>query len=153
MIVRRVHALAGDRPSRRAPRCERSMRWAKRCVPRCVYRDGSRDAAPGDLFGIVQGGMYDDLRARVAGRRWSNIGFDGSMPWAGLRSASPRPRRLRVLEGTAAAHARRPAAVPDGSRPAARTSWLAVLRGIDMFDCVMPTRTRPQRAPLHRHRR
>jgi len=36
---------------------ERSMRWAKRCTTH-YYRDGSRDAAPGNLFGIVQGGMY-----------------------------------------------------------------------------------------------
>ncbi|NCW57967.1 MAG: tRNA-guanine transglycosylase, partial [Gammaproteobacteria bacterium] len=46
---------------------ERSMRWAKRCVAH-YYRDvdgrgtPDRSAAPGDLFGIVQGGMYEDLR-------------------------------------------------------------------------------------------
>jgi queuine tRNA-ribosyltransferase len=111
---------------------ERSMRWAARC--RDHY---ARGETPGFLFGIVQGGMYGDLR-RASLESLLALGLPG-IAVGGLAVGEPEPERLRVLEEL----------VPH--MPAARPRYLmgvgrpedivqAVLRGIDMFDCVMPTR-------------
>jgi queuine tRNA-ribosyltransferase len=111
---------------------ERSMRWAERSFTH--YYAG---AAPGNLFGIVQGGMHEQLRldslAALLRRDWPGLAIGG------LAVGEPEAQRLRMLECT----------LP--RMPADRPRYLmgvgypqdivaAVLRGVDMFDCVMPTR-------------
>ncbi len=109
---------------------ELSMRWAERC--RAAHGD-----APGALFGIVQGGMYPELR-RESLARLTAIGFPG-YAIGGLSVGEPEDERRAVLDATVPAmpeHAPRylmgvgtPLDIVD-----------AVGRGIDMFDCVIPTR-------------
>jgi len=70
---------------------ERSMRWAKRCHARYY-----RDEPPGDLFGIVQGGMYGDLR-RESLDALLELDLPG-LAVGGLAVGEPEPERLRVLE-------------------------------------------------------
>jgi queuine tRNA-ribosyltransferase len=89
------------------------------------------------LFGIVQGGMYEDLRDEsLAGL--DEIGFDG------LRHRRPLGRRAEGRHGAHPRHTRRAcrgqAALPDGRRHAGGPGARASAAGIDMFDCVMPTR-------------
>jgi len=115
---------------------ERSMRWAKRCVT-YYYREGERDAAPGELFGIVQGGMYEDLR-RESLSALLELDLPG-LAVGGLAVGEPEPERLRVLEGLLPhMPIDRPRYLMGVGRP--EDIVAAVLRGIDMFDCVMPTR-------------
>jgi queuine tRNA-ribosyltransferase len=114
---------------------ERSMRWARRCHDH-YYRDG-RDAAPGDLFGIVQGGMYPQLR-RESLEALMAIDLPG-LAVGGLAVGEPEPERLRVLEELVPhMPTDRPRYLMGVGRP--EDIVAAVLRGIDMFDCVMPTR-------------
>jgi queuine tRNA-ribosyltransferase len=113
-----------------------SLRWAKRSRAAfdALKRDRDSDAA---LFGIVQGGVHDDLRREsLAGLQ--AIDFLGYAV-GGLAVGEPEEERLAVLEGLA------PALPPDRPRylmgvgtPADLVK--AVARGIDMFDCVIPTR-------------
>jgi queuine tRNA-ribosyltransferase len=109
---------------------ELSLRWAKR----------SKDAHEGNpsaLFGIVQGGMYDNLR-KASAQGLLEIGFDG-YAIGGLSVGEPKNERDKVLETT----------LPE--LPVDRPRYLmgvgkpediveAVKRGVDMFDCVIPTR-------------
>jgi queuine tRNA-ribosyltransferase len=106
-----------------------SMRWAGRS--RAAYRGGNA------LFGIVQGGMFEPLREESLGQL-ERIGFDGYAV-GGLSVGEPPEDRWRVV-----AHI-----VP--RMPVDRPRYLmgmgtpedivqAVLAGIDMFDCVLPTR-------------
>lgn len=111
---------------------ERSMRWAIRC--RDHYY---RDAAPGDLFGIVQGGMYDELRLESLERLLA-LDLPG-LAVGGLAVGEPEPERLHVLETVVPRMPTdRPRYLMGVGRP--EDIVAAVLRGIDMFDCVMPTR-------------
>ena len=108
----------------------RSMRWAKR----------SKDAhgeSPSALFGIVQGGMYEHLRDEsLAGL--AEIGFDG-FAIGGLSVGEPKDDMLRVLAHTAP---KLPADKPRYLMGVGKPEDIleAVKLGIDMFDCVMPTR-------------
>jgi queuine tRNA-ribosyltransferase len=111
---------------------ERSMRWARRS-----FEHYHREPPPGCLFGIVQGGMHVSLRA-------ASVAALCELDWAGLALGGlavgePEEERLRVLEATCPL-------LPD-----AKPRYLmgvgyptdiiaAVQRGVDMFDCVMPTR-------------
>ena len=107
-----------------------SLRWAERS--KSAHADN-----PAALFGIVQGGMYPELRsASLVGLE--AIGFDG-YAIGGLSVGEPVSDRERVLESL----------TPD--MPEHKPRYLmgvgtpediveAVLRGVDMFDCVMPTR-------------
>jgi len=109
---------------------ERSLRWAAR----------SREAHDGNqaaLFGIVQGGMYEALRAAsLAGL--TDIGFDG-FAVGGLSVGEPAAERLRVLEFLAdRLPADRPRYLMGVGTPADIVA--AVRCGIDLFDCVLPTR-------------
>ena len=114
---------------------ERSMRWARRCHDH-YYRDG-RNAAPGDLFGIVQGGMYPQLRRESLDALMA-IDLPG-LAVGGLAVGEPEPERLRVLEELVPhMPTDRPRYLMGVGRP--EDIVAAVLRGIDMFDCVMPTR-------------
>lgn len=107
-----------------------SLRWAQRS--RAAHADSS--AA---LFGIVQGGMYDDLR-RASLDGLTAIGFDG-YAIGGLSVGEPRAERDQVLEAlTAAMPADRPRYLMGVGTPEDIVD--AVGQGIDMFDCVMPTR-------------
>jgi len=109
---------------------ELSLRWAARSKQ-------AHDGNPAALFGIVQGGMYPQLRREsLAGL--IDIGFDG-YAIGGLSVGEPKSEMLAVLD----------ALVP--AMPEDRPRYLmgvgtpediveAVRRGIDMFDCVLPTR-------------
>jgi queuine tRNA-ribosyltransferase len=109
---------------------ELSLRWAARS--RQAHGDN-----PSALFGIVQGGMHESLReASLAGL--TRIGFDGYAV-GGLAVGEPEPDRLRVLEFLAdRLPADRPRYLMGVGTP--EDIVAAVCRGIDMFDCVMPTR-------------
>jgi len=109
---------------------ELSLRWA-----------GRSKAAHGDnsaaLFGIVQGGMYGDLRAASLEGLLA-IGFDGYAV-GGLSVGESEAERLRVLDFLSERlPANRPRYLMGVGTPADIVE--AVRRGIDMFDCVMPTR-------------
>ncbi len=109
---------------------ELSLRWAERSKK--AFGDN-----PNALFAIVQGGMYEDLR-RKSVRELKKIGFDG-YAIGGLSVGEPADERNHVLD----------ICVPE--LPGDRPRYLmgvgkpediieAVRRGIDMFDCVIPTR-------------
>nr|WP_218186341.1 tRNA guanosine(34) transglycosylase Tgt [Terasakiispira papahanaumokuakeensis] len=109
---------------------EMSLRWAKRS------REAHGDS-PSALFGIIQGGMYRDLREQSLAAL-NDIGFDG-MAIGGLSVGEPKEEMIKVLDY-----------LPD-LMPADKPRYLmgvgkpedlveGVRRGVDMFDCVMPTR-------------
>ncbi|MDP3483314.1 MAG: tRNA guanosine(34) transglycosylase Tgt [Sulfuricella sp.] len=107
-----------------------SLRWAERSKR-------AHEGNPNALFGIVQGGMHESLRDEsLAGL--VNIGFDG-YAIGGLSVGEPKEDMLRILDHVAP------------QMPADKPRYLmgvgtpedivdAVSRGVDMFDCVMPTR-------------
>ncbi len=109
---------------------ELSLRWAARSKA----AHGDSDAA---LFGIIQGGMYPDLRREsLAGLR--DIGFDG-YAIGGLSVGEPKDEMLKVLDGLAyELPVERPRYLMGVGKPSDILE--AVIRGVDMFDCVMPTR-------------
>lgn len=111
---------------------ELSMRWAKRS--RTAFNElGNTNG----LFGIVQGGMYEDLRdVSLAGLK--NIGFDG-YAIGGLSVGEPKEDMKRILAHTAP---QLPVDKPRYLMGVGTPEDLvhAVGQGIDMFDCVMPTR-------------
>jgi len=116
---------------------ELSLRWAKRSRHRF---DELRESAPdrGEaLFGIVQGGIYDELReASLHGL--SQIGFDG-YAIGGLAVGEPEAERIAVLDTLMPKmSADRPRYLMGVGTPVDIAD--AVLRGVDMFDCVIPTR-------------
>lgn len=111
---------------------ELSLRWGQRCLDE-HQRLGSINA----LFGIVQGGMYEDLRQQSL-KGLLEIGFDG-YAIGGLSVGEPKDEMMAVLNY-----------LPD-DMPADKPRYLmgvgkpedlveGVRRGVDMFDCVMPTR-------------
>ena len=107
-----------------------SLRWAERSKR---AHDGNDNA----LFGIVQGGMHQDLRNEsLAGLR--DIGFDG-YAIGGLSVGEPKADMQRVLSHTAP---QLPSAAPRYLMGVGTPADIvdAVVNGIDMFDCVMPTR-------------
>ena len=114
----------------------RSMRWAKRS--RDGFDSGVVHAARSALFGIQQGSMFEGLR-RESSERLTEIGFDGYAV-GGLAVGEGQERMLEVLDYA-------PELLPED-----RPRYLmgvgkpddivgAVARGIDMFDCVLPTRS------------
>ena len=109
-----------------------SMRWAKRSKAAFVEREGY------GLFGIVQGSVVEDLRADSA-RALAEIGFDGYAV-GGLAVGEGQEEMFRVLDFTPALL---PTDKPRYLMGVGKPSDLvgSVLRGIDMFDCVMPTRS------------
>lgn len=109
---------------------ELSLRWAERSKK---AHEGN-DAA---LFGIVQGGVHHALRTRSA-EGLKQIGFDGYAV-GGLAVGEPEHERNLMLEHTCPQlPADRPRYLMGVGRPEDIVE--AVARGIDMFDCVMPTR-------------
>jgi len=115
---------------------ELSMRWAKRS--REGFNSGEEHAARAALFGIQQGALHEDLR-RISADALTDIGFDGYAV-GGLAVGEGQEAMFGVLDYA-----------PD-MLPADRPRYLmgvgkpddlvgAVERGIDMFDCVLPTRS------------
>jgi queuine tRNA-ribosyltransferase len=114
---------------------ERSMRWAARS--HAYYYRADKGEAPGGLFGIVQGGMHLPLRlaSLEALQRLDWPGY----AIGGLAVGESEQERLGVLEALVPhMPADRPRYLMGVGRP--EDIVAAVLRGIDMFDCVMPTR-------------
>jgi len=109
---------------------ELSLRWAQRS------KDAHGDS-PNALFGIIQGGMYEDLReVSVAGLE--SIGFDG-YAIGGLSVGEPKEDMIRILDHTAPLIPKnKPRYLMGVGKPEDLVE--GVRRGIDMFDCVMPTR-------------
>ena len=109
---------------------ELSLRWAARSKS---AHAGNRNA----LFGIVQGGMFEDLRERSLAEL-AAIGFDG-YAIGGLSVGEPKDEMLRVLAHTAP---RLPADRPRYLMGVGTPEDLVagVHAGVDMFDCVLPTR-------------
>ena len=112
---------------------ELSLRWAERSKAE-FERQGRRDAA---LFGIVQGG--DDIALRqCSARELADIGFHG-YAIGGLAVGEPQDVMLRTVEETTPALPHdRPRYLMGVGTP--EDILESVARGIDMFDCVMPTR-------------
>jgi len=109
-----------------------SLRWAKRSK-----NEFEREQNPNALFGIVQGGMFEALRDEsLAGLE--EIGF-GGIAIGGLSVGEPKEDMMRVLEHTGP---RLPAGKPHYLMGVGTPEDLVagVANGIDMFDCVMPTR-------------
>jgi queuine tRNA-ribosyltransferase len=110
--------------------CDRSVRWAQRCKDAAVRNDQA-------MFAIVQGGLDESLRIHCA-EQLINIGFDGYAV-GGLSVGEPPPEMYRILDAVCPV-------LPDDQprylmgvgRPIDLVEGVA--RGIDMFDCVMPTR-------------
>lgn len=111
---------------------EMSMRWAKRSREAFVDREGY------GIFGIQQGGDYQDLR-QISAEKLTEIGFDG-YAIGGLAVGEGQETMFKVLD------------YAPGMLPEDKPRYLmgvgrpddivgAVLRGVDMFDCVMPTRS------------
>ena len=109
---------------------ELSLRWAARS--KLAHGDN-----PAALFGIVQGGMYEDLRlASLA--ELVDIGFDG-YAIGGLSVGEPKEEMIRILDAIASLiPPAKPRYLMGVGTPADIVE--AVCRGVDMFDCVMPTR-------------
>jgi len=114
---------------------ELSARWALRCKHE-HWRLRSQGSG-GALFGIVQGGMHDGLRGESL-QHLTHIGFDG-YALGGLSVGEREDERLAVLDAVAA---RMPPAQPRYLMGVGTPRDLAqaVARGLDLFDCVMPTR-------------
>lgn len=109
---------------------ELSLRWAERSKK-------AHDDNPAALFGIVQGGMYEHLRD-ISLTGLKQIGFDG-YALGGLSVGEPKEEMLKVLEHMAPQMpADKPRYVMGIGTPEDLVD--AVVRGMDMFDCVMPTR-------------
>lgn len=109
-----------------------SLRWARRS-----REEFDRQENPNALFGIVQGGMYENLRDEsMAGL--ADIGFHG-YAIGGLSVGEPKEDMMRILGHVAP---RLPAGAPRYLMGVGTPEDLVegVARGIDMFDCVMPTR-------------
>ena len=109
---------------------ELSLRWARRS--KLAHGD-----SPAALFGIVQGGMHPSLR-RISAEGLREIGFDG-YAIGGLAVGEAPAERLRVLDQTA------PLLPPEAPRYLMGVGKPediveAVRRGVDLFDCVLPTR-------------
>jgi queuine tRNA-ribosyltransferase len=121
-------SAAGELAARAA--MERTLRWAERC--RRAHR--RRETA---LFGIVQGGASARLR-RESARGTASIGFDG-YAHGGLGLGEPREARGELI---AAAQSELPADAPRYAMGLGRPEDVldAVAAGVDLFDCVLPTR-------------
>ena len=115
---------------------ELSLRWAARSRRRfdeLREEDPERGEA---VFGIVQGGVYDELReASLSGLR--EIGFDG-YAIGGLAVGEPEHERNAVLDGLMPKMPESPRYLMGVGTPIDIAE--AVSRGVDMFDCVIPTR-------------
>ena len=109
---------------------ELSLRWAERSKK-------AHGTSPSALFGIVQGGMYESLRD-ISLNGLTNIGFDG-YAIGGLSVGEPKDEMLKVLDYLPVKMPNdKPRYLMGVGKPEDIVE--AVIRGVDMFDCVMPTR-------------
>jgi len=109
-----------------------TMRWAERSRRAFIDRPGH------GIFGIVQGGIHPDLRLRSAAMAM-DIGFDGYAV-GGLAIGEGQQTMFAVLDATVPALPEdRPRYLMGAGKPGDLVG--AVMRGIDMFDCVLPTRS------------
>jgi queuine tRNA-ribosyltransferase len=128
MVLDHVIALPSEREAV-ADACERTIRWAARCREVAVPEQAQ--------FGIVQGGLDDPLRVRCA-EQLQRLDFDGYAV-GGLSVGEDPADMYRVLDATCPAlPLHRPRYLMGVGRPIDLLE--AVRRGIDLFDCVMPTR-------------
>jgi queuine tRNA-ribosyltransferase len=113
---------------------ERTLRWARRCSDWWKTQPEEKTQL---LFGIVQGGSHDDLR-KLSAEALVEIGFDGYAV-GGVSVGEPEPEMMQAIE----------ASIPYLPENAPRYAMglgtppqmvEMVARGIDMFDCVLPTR-------------
>lgn len=110
---------------------ERTTRWAKRC------KEAHKNLESQSLFGIIQGGMYEDLRKQSA-EELLELDFPGYAV-GGLSVGEPKPLMYEVLEYTTPLMPKfKPRYLMGVGSPDALIE--GVIRGIDMFDCVLPTR-------------
>ena len=109
---------------------ERTTRWAKRCIKAHQRTDRG-------IFGIIQGGMYKDLRKQSA-MEISSLPFDG-VAVGGLSVGEPHDLMYDILEETTQWMPKGKARYLMGvGTPDCLVEGVA--RGVDMFDCVLPTR-------------
>ena len=110
---------------------ERTLRWAKRC------KDSNKNPDKQGLFGIVQGGEYLDLRQRCA-KELVEMDFDG-YSIGGTSVGEPKEIQNMILDATIdLLPENKPRYLMGVGSPGAILD--AVERGVDMFDCVLPTR-------------
>lgn len=110
---------------------ERTIRWANRC--KNAHKNTEKQA----LFGIIQGGMYKDLRQEAA-KRMEEMNFPG-YSIGGLSIGEPKPIMYDVLEWTTPLMPKhKPRYLMGVGSPDCLIE--GVIRGIDMFDCVLQTR-------------
>jgi len=129
MVLDHVVALPASRDEVRDA-MQRSLRWAQRCKDCAVKEDQA-------MFGIVQGGLDPELRIASA-EGLQKIGFDG-YAIGGLSVGEPPAEMLRMLDlVTPTLPEDQPRYLMGVGRPIDLVEGIA--RGIDMFDCVMPTR-------------
>jgi queuine tRNA-ribosyltransferase len=115
---------------------ELSLRWAQRSKDEFLALAPEADDTAA-LFGIIQGGMYEDLRD-VSLKGLMDIGFDG-FAIGGLSVGEPKDEMIKILEHTTPQMPQdKPRYLMGVGRPEDIVE--AVSRGVDMFDCVMPTR-------------
>ncbi len=123
-------ATGGDAELASRIAMQRTLRWAERA--RRVHRRADQA-----LFGIVQGGVSHPLR-RASARALGSLGFDG-YAHGGLGLGEPREARMELVAET---HAALPAEAPRWLMGLGRPEdlLLGVAAGVDLFDCVIPTR-------------
>ncbi len=110
---------------------ERTIRWAKRCLESHARKDEQ------GLFGIIQGGVYPDLRKHCC-EELTKLPFDG-FSIGGLSVGEPKEMQNEVLDYTTPLLPKdKPRYLMGVGSPGAILD--AVERGVDMFDCVLPTR-------------
>lgn len=110
---------------------ERTTRWLKRC------KDAHNNTDKQALFGIIQGGMYKDLREQSA-KEITSIDSPG-YAIGGLSVGEPKPLMYDVLEHTTPFMPKdKPRYLMGVGSPDDLVE--GVIRGVDMFDCVLPTR-------------
>src|SRR5689334_17177436 len=139
VIMQFDHVIPGQSDAAAArDASERSVRWLERCVRALNQLHGDGERATQALFPIVQGGIHEELRlaaARAIVDRGDWIGFG----IGGLSVGEAKADMYRILE------------VVDGTLPSNRPRYLmgvgfpedlveGVRRGVDLFDCVAPTR-------------
>lgn len=129
MVLDHVVALPAE-PGVVQDAMERSIRWARRCLESATRDDQAK-------FAIVQGGLDVDLRIQCA-RELASMDFQG-FAVGGLSVGEPPPEMYRITEATTPElPEHKPRYLMGVGRPIDLVE--SVARGIDLFDCVMPTR-------------
>jgi queuine tRNA-ribosyltransferase len=113
---------------------DRTLRWAQRCR---AWAEQRRDRKNSLLFGIVQGGIYQELREKSA-RGLVSLDFDG-YAIGGVSVGEPEPEMMRAIDNSEPfLPQNKPRYAMGLGTPPQLVEMVA--RGVDMFDCVLPTR-------------